>query len=356
MTKFAIEALCSINGNSGVVSLLGKYRVDQGLNQGIEKPINPDECERLDVLTKCFFKGPLPTIYVSIIQNFSTNELYISYPGAPNKKLVNSRALIPEAVNEILSKLLPVLQDPSVENKYLLFREMYLKGNDHVMQRLLDKKWEEEKKFRCKKENNYKHIKLVVEKLELFLYQNNPTLLDSFVKSEQGIMKTFFADFIDELFPNISILTKINLDNIRVMEYTTGNTDKHWAVHVEAKGIYYATKEIPNAVPGEFRVGLAKRDDTLPGCCAGCSSEFDALKHYNYTIMRSRDFPENFPPQNYVASSNVSEDHGIFAKFIESLHSKIEPLRASCPDIASHEFFKLFDPRENLGSNPEEVE
>ena len=116
------------------------------------------------------------------------------------------------------------------------------------------------------------------------------------------------------------------------MPHTTGPNHHYYAIHVEVKGLHHAREESPESE--QFNIGLARRDNQLPGCCAGCATEFDTLEHVrHYVINRTADFHENFPPHNYQVSQNVTADAGVFTKFVSILHAK-------CSDIVQEEVYQ----------------
>ena len=308
-----------INGDNGIVSSIGRGNHDRGQIKQYHK-ID----DSYNILTRIFFKGPEPTIYVSIVHDLATNALYISYPGSPRTQ--KSRALTKQQV-DILKALLdtPTTSfDKSV--KHALFSQMLQYENDFLVKQLDTYAWKESQKLRMKQPNDYNTWKI----LKHNHYQ------DLTFSDKQEIATRIF----DDLFPNISaIYSQINALCVEVLPYATSDLHPYYAVHVEAKGVHYAVTKNPTST--QFNIGLNRIDGGLPGCCTGCAAEFDALHNaHGYTVTRTADFPENFAPNNYRASPCVTENDDAFLAFAQEIYNRCKTFITQNPALQQHIFFQ----------------
>ncbi len=344
-TQQMTACLDSINGDSGIVSSIGRVPHKRG-----KIDVKSTSCVAFDTLTKIFFKGPEPTVYVAIIHNITTNEIHISYPGKPldpQRPHIVPRALNQDMVNELLGVLRNVISNPTIEMKIQLFQEMYNKGNDLLIQQLINKQEEEKHKLKARQPNDFKVLQKMLQRDML------PQTLEEILTNKK--VQEIASSLIDKIF-NIQELA-ITLEQIReqqiiVVPYTPDQIHSYHGVHVEVKGIHFA--KIQSANSTKFNIGLARRDNDTPGCCAGCSSEFDALSEVKqHIINRSADFSFNFPTKNYQVSQNVTKDHDIFTSFIKILYTKCNMMiqDSAYIHLGEHDFFN--QAIEMLGENRE---
>jgi len=293
-----------INGDSGIVSTAGKIPHERGDFVSI----NP-ECEAFNLLSKVFFKGPEPTIYISVIYDCNTRKLFVSYPGKSSK-----RALTQEKVTRLFEKLSEVLTYDNIEAKIALFAEMYSYNNDIIMNKLIKQRKEELVKKRKGEPNEFDLINQLQPGLGMQLLWE--------LLAQDGF-KDLVERIFDSVLPQLDKIEKIEVKAVEVMPHTTGPDDKYYGIHVEAKGIHYARSQSPDTE--EFSIGLARRDDKEPGCCAGCSSEFNAIEALGAIVVRrSGDFPYNFPPKNYTVSQNISEaELSTLVRFVDYITQKL---------------------------------
>lgn len=313
-----LDLVRSMNGDQGIVSVVGKIPHYRG--ELVE--INP-ECKAFDLLSKIFFKGPEPTIYISVIYNQEEKKLFISYPGKSKY-----RALDKKAVDSLFAKLQDLLGDNNFDTQKALFLAMYKAGNDILLMQLMDMKRAELIKKKQQQPNSFDLIKEI-----------QPGMKTD--KLSQVLLEEHYGEVLnilfDRVFPEIQTLSAIPIDMLEVMPYTNGPDHKYYGVHVEAKGIHHARELSPDEE--NFSIGLARRDNKLPGCCAGCAAEFDALKQVKgLEVKRSGDFPENFPQKNYVLSPNVIEDEEVTKAYSLEIASKLKEM-GLCDKTREHSFW-----------------
>ncbi len=326
--------LDSINGDNGIVSSIGKIPHTRG-----DINVKSRSCAAFDTLTKILFKGPEPTVYVAIIHNITTNEIHISYPGKPldpQRPNIIPRALDQDMVNELLEVLRNVISNPTIEMKTQLFQEMYNKGNDLLIQQLINKQEEEKHKLKARQPNDFKLLQKMLQRDIL------PQTLEEILSN--GKAQEIASSLIDKILSNVQELAitlgQLGEQQIIVVPYAYDQTHSYHGVHVEVKGIHFAKIQSDDST--KFNIGLARRDNGTPGCCAGCSSEFDALSEAKqHIINRSADFSYNFPPKNYQVSQNVTNDPDIFTSFIKILHAKCNAMiqDSAYMHLGDHAFF-----------------
>lgn len=300
------NCLEQIKGNAGIISTTGSkingLRLGRGaITLGVLN--NPS----LNILAKIFFKAEIETpVYTSLIHDTTTNIITISYMSTPPRW-----ALEDTKIEDLQTELQNFIYDD--DHKVKLFQKMYRYRNDILQYKLADKANEERVKKLNSQANNYDFFNRAKHYYD---DANSETLVNN------PLFREFALTQFDLILPNIQNAIPLMMHNqIRAMNTETLR-NQYRDMHVEVKGMAFTKTQSANS--HQFNIGLAHRDDVEPGCCTGCSAEFEAVTSVTGDIFnRTGDFRQNFPPKNYQPSPLVTSEEDIFKNYTAIINQRL---------------------------------
>lgn len=302
-----VEAcLNAIQGDGGLVSFIGR---NQPLNRGApDSRHSTATTQMLDNLTKVFSKGPIYTSIVQVpkagIDDRSSGRLYISFMGTPpNFGLDQSK------VNQAYGLLKKAALSKSLEDKTELFRQLIDNGNP-IVRNLHDE-------YRRSIADEIRQLPSSRE------HDNQERDLRDARRSVTSFAEASFDRFLSDRA--LDEIHAARLDSEITVAPHVPHNPRYQGVHVEVKALEYARWRKQHAT--KFNIGIARSEEAGrdPGCCAGCTLEFDTLGELGFQIDRTTDFPTNFPKTNYQPSANMTTNPAAVLIFAEKMLDICEP-------------------------------
>ncbi len=334
------QLLLHISGNDGIVSKVGQAISSNG--RGDLTSYDSRNAENLNLLSRVFFKAEIDSpVYTSLVQ--SGNNFVLSYMGSPPRY-----ALCDDKIKELHYIISRFTGDDG--SKIQLFQKMYECRNDILQQKLMDRLKCENQKKRKGEDNNF----------DFFNKAKNYYKPDDSFKEilNHELFRQFVLENFDSILPMQNFLEAVELvvnnnDNVRFDYMNTKDImEKYRGVHVEVKGIDHLKTINPEAK--EFYVGLANKNNSVPGCCAGCTSELNAVSNVinDYSFLRTGDFYQNFPPANYQPSPLVTTNPDVFQKFIDLINELLISVirNSSNESLLDHSFFRHCSNVDSIGN------
>lgn len=298
----------------------------------------------LNALAKIFYKVGSAGKYISLIQNNEeTANLLISFPGTPPKMAIKGSAI--NNLNKSISNLLQTDSSKTqnfIKAKIELFRQMYIAGNDLVIQLFINKFNEISQAKKQGKTPNQQLEAFVTQLKDWHVFskkspREQKSLLKSneFIKAAQANFKFFLTD------EDINKIKSLG-DNF-LFDIFPHDKNIHNGMHVEAKGVAYRISKdtIPNST---YSIGLATKFGDEVGCCGACTLEFQVFQEeQNITVHRTADFPNNFPAGQYRPSLLIKDSANLLKIFITKLLATSQQVEHSSDEQYRYYYGKLCD-------------